>query len=139
MIPMMRVGAVRNAFCAFCKDRVGALWASTCPAASTRGSSPSPPDAGWLEPLAPFIETPEPHGAKVQVPDPIIDRFEADRLTPQDRADADHARVPRNRATRADASDFVVTGIRERHQLLGKRSPRGGIDPPRRLLGERLV
>src|SRR5687767_10098076 len=97
MLMMMRVGAVGNACCAFSKAFVGAVLASTMPAASTRRSS-SLTASGRLNPSRSLIEATQPDGTEMQVPLPIIDRFEADRFADQHRADDDIARVPRHDA-----------------------------------------
>src|SRR5438132_1123519 len=113
----MRVGAVGNACCAFSKDLVGAFSASTGPAASTRRrSSVPPPSAGRLDAVPAFVETPQPHRAKVQVPDSVVDGLHPNRFVDQHGAHRQLTRVPGNGARHADTANFIMAGIRQRRK-----------------------
>src|SRR5437899_3484505 len=125
----MRVEAVGNACCAFSKERVDACWASTDPAASTRGCSSPPPDARRFDPPAPFVQAAESNGAKMEIPEAVVDRLEADVFPDQDGTHGHGARVPRHRAAGADAPNFKVARILEQRQPVGQAAGRGRVHP----------
>src|SRR5688572_33508692 len=115
MIPILRVGAVGNALSAFSKALWAPLCASTTPAASRRSAS-SLPSPGRLNSARSFIEPSKPNRAEVEVPLAVVDRFEADRLTDQHRADHPWLRVPPHDARRGHAAQFIVPRVDQRRQ-----------------------
>src|SRR6266516_6187612 len=133
--PMMRVGAVGNAVCAFSKDLVGAFCASTGPDDSTRRmSSSTPPYARRLDTMTTFIEASQTNGPELQIPEPVIDGLQSDRFVDQHGADGQHAGLPGDRARGTDASDFIMSGILHRRQSARQGPRRFRKQPIRRLL-----
>src|ERR671922_634430 len=107
----MRVGAVGNAFCAFSKELVDAVCASTAPAASTRGISSGPPNASGFDAMATFIQTAQTDGTEIQVPESLVNRFKPDILVNQDGADGEHTAAPRDATGGTDPANFVVARV----------------------------
>src|SRR5688572_17868242 len=105
MMTLMRVEAVGNAVCAFSKALWAPLCASITPAASIRSVSWLPPPCGFNSPRA-FIETAQANRAEVQIPFPIVDRFEPNRFANQDGTHDGGLRVPPHDARRRHAADF---------------------------------
>ena len=58
--------------------------------------------------------------AKVDLPDAVVDGFEADELAGEDGAEADGPSVPTEGAVGGDAADLEVIGILELRKPLGK-------------------
>src|SRR2546423_14704196 len=99
----MRVDAVGNALFAFSKEFVDAVCGPTTPAASTRALTlPMSLPRGFDPPRA-FIESSQPNRAEVQIPFAVVDRFEANGFTDQDRTHDGGFRVPPHHAGRRHA------------------------------------
>jgi len=79
------------------------------------------------------------HGAEVEIPEPIIDLFEADVLFAENMTDVDPGTVPTDAAVTADEPDFEVAGIIDRRDPSRERSRGGLIDRGRGFLPERFV
>ena len=84
-------------------------------------------------------QTAQLEGSEVNVPDSIVDLFEADVFANADGRDVHPAVVPPDAAIRADVADFEAIGIFQRREL-GRHLPdRGRVAGRRRLLIESLV
>ena len=64
-----------------------------------------------FDPENPFIHPSEFQRSEVDVPDPVIDFFEADVLTGECMGDADPAMLPPNAAVATDKPDFEVPRV----------------------------
>ena len=68
------------------------------------------------------MESAEPYGSEVDVPEVIVDLLEADELGSQDVADVDPVRVPSDASVPADSSDLEVSGVFDRGDVFRERS-----------------
>src|SRR3972149_2801128 len=91
------------------------------------------------DPAAAFVEAPEAAVVKVDVPEAVVDRFEADVLLQQSVADGHAVAMPADAAVAADAPHFEMAGILGREQPRRKRVGRWPIDGRRRTLLERFL
>jgi hypothetical protein len=72
-----------------------------------------------LDAHVPLKETTEFERAEEDVPDAVVDFFEADILASTDDGDIDPTVVPTDAAVSANVSDFKAVGIFERRQWVG--------------------
>src|SRR3970282_1910918 len=91
------------------------------------------------DPAAAFVEAPEAAVVKVDVPEAVVDRFEADVLLQQSVADGHAMAMPADAAVAADAPHFEMAGILGREQPRRKRGGRWTIDGRRRPLPVRFM
>src|SRR5437016_11910385 len=110
---LRRVGAVENAFCAFSKDLVGAFWASTGPAASTRGVS-AVRMTHRRQGANPFVETSQTYCPEVQQPQAIVDFFKRHVLPAEHLGQVESTAAPRRLAKRRDAAHLHVPRVLDR-------------------------
>ncbi len=64
-----------------------------------------------------FMESAELQGAEIDVPDTVVDFFQADVLSGADGGDIDPTRVPANAAVGADIADLEAIRILERRNF----------------------
>ena len=68
------------------------------------------------------METAEPDGSEVNVPEVIVDLLEADELGGENVAHVDPVRVPSDASVPADSSDLEVSGVFDRGDVFRERS-----------------
>lgn len=86
-----------------------------------------------------FVKAAELERAEEEVPDAVVDFFEADVLTGADDGDVDPMVVPADTAVGADVADLEAVWIFERWKFLGHGARGGLIDGHRSFLVEGFV
>ena len=86
-----------------------------------------------------FMESADFQGAEEDVPDAVVDFFEADIFSGADDGDVDPMGVPANAAVGADVANLEAVGVFERWKLLGHGARGGLIDGRRSFLIEGFV
>ena len=86
-----------------------------------------------------FMESTEFQGAEIDVPETIVDFFEADILSDADSGDINPMMVPANAAVGADITNLEAIRILERWNLFGHGAWRRLIDGVRSLLVESFM
>ena len=85
------------------------------------------------------MEAAEPDGTEVDVPEVVVDLFEADELSGEYVADVDPAGVPSDASVPADPSDLEVSGVLDGGQVFRERSWRGRVYGSGGELSQRFV
>ena len=67
------------------------------------------------------METAEPDGSEVDVPEVIVDFLEADKLGSKSVAHVDPVRVPSDASVPADSSDLEVSWVLDRREVFQER------------------
>ena len=68
------------------------------------------------------METAQPDGTEIDVPEVVVDLLESDELGSEDVADVDPVRVPSDASVPADSSDLEVSWVLDRGDVLRERS-----------------
>ena len=68
------------------------------------------------------METAQPDGSEVDVPEVVVDLLEADGLCGENVAHVDPVRVPSDASVPADSSDLEVSGVFDRREVFQERS-----------------
>lgn len=86
-----------------------------------------------------FVKSAEFERAEEDVPDAVIDFFEADVLTGADAGDVDPMAIPADAAIGADVASLEAVGVLERWKFLGQGTGGWLIDGGRSFLVESFV
>lgn len=86
-----------------------------------------------------FVHSSESQGTEVDIPDAIIDLFQADVFTAQGVGDADPMFIPSDPTVATDETNLEVSRVLERWQLSGESADGWSIDRSRRFLTKGLM